>query len=114
MRWSRCRAGGRSLLRRSPFWWVVSRDLRSASNVNYLARFCASSGAQQFSKDRTIRGNFVAGNVNDDSSQAEFRKVVLMFQFAVDCDKDIERFLCVGEQGTVFASAPANLAHGSD
>jgi len=52
--------------------------------------------------------------MNHDGSQTEFRKVMLTFHFAVDCDKDIKRFLCVGEEGTVFASAPANLAHSSD
>jgi hypothetical protein len=85
-----------------------------ALNVNDLAGFYTGSGAQQRGKDRTIRGNLVAGNVNYDGSQAEFRKVMLTFQFAVDCDKNIVRFRCVGNQQTVFGSAPANLAHSSD
>jgi hypothetical protein len=93
---------------------MVVSDSELKLHVNYLAGFYGASGVPEPRKDRTVRGDLVAGNMNHDGSHAEFGKVMLAFQFAVDCDKDVVRFRCVGDQQTVFGSAPANLAHSSD
>jgi hypothetical protein len=93
---------------------MVASDSELRLDVNYLAGSYGGSRVQELRKERTVRGDLVAGNMNHDGSHAEFGKVVLAFQFVVVRDKDIVRFLCMGNQQAVFASAPANLAHGSD
>jgi hypothetical protein len=65
---------------------------------------------EQRSEDRLVGADFIAGHVSYDGPEAQLFEVVLLLEFAVNCNENVKRVLSVHQQSTVVAAATANLA----
>jgi len=65
--------------------------------MDHLPGLHRFGGPQDFPKDRQVRYDLIVRHTDDYKPNSEFTEIVLVLQFSVDSDENIEQLLSMGQ-----------------